>query len=132
MLSVHAVELGANFSDYTYVLGGKTPAASSVSVVGNVFLKVATGRAKVDVPLVGTGLESVLRIRDLHFGPPIEMPGCVRRECSFTVDLNPKAKAIDERREVILPVSVDVDGEKSAHSVRVTILPQRCLTDLVR
>jgi predicted double-glycine peptidase len=123
MLSVHAVELGANFSDYTYVLGGKTPAASSVSVVGNVFLKVATGRAKVDVPLVGTGLESVLRIRDLHFGPPIEMPGCVCRECAFTVDLNPKAKAIDERREVILPVSVDVDGEKSAQRVRLTILP---------
>jgi Peptidase C39 family/Protein of unknown function (DUF1573) len=123
MLSVHAVELGANFSDYTYVIGDKAPAARSVSVVGNVFLKAATTRAKVDVTLVGTGLESVLRIRDSHWGPPIEMPGCVCRECAFTVELNPKANAIDERREVILPVSVDVGGEKSAHRVRLTILP---------
>jgi predicted double-glycine peptidase len=122
MLSVHAVELGANFSDYTYVLGGSSSASSSICVVGNVFLSAPKDLARVEVPLAGTGLESALRIDDLRLEPPIEISGCVCRKCVFTVKLNSKA-AVAERREVILPVAVDINGAKSSHPVRLTILP---------
>jgi hypothetical protein len=122
MLSVHAVELGANFPPYTYVVGGP-PRSRSASVVGDLFLKDSKTIAKVDVPLVGTGLESLLVIRDQRVGPPIEMPGCVRRECSFTIVMRSKADRIDQRREVMIPLSVSVDGEKSTNHVRLTILP---------
>jgi hypothetical protein len=123
MLSVHAVELGANFPDYRYLIGGSLPAPRSVSVVGNLFLKSPTQHFKVEVPLAGTGLESLLRIHGLRFGPAIALPGCVRRECTFTVELNSKMSTIGGRREVILPVSVDVDGQSSTHPIRLTVLP---------
>jgi predicted double-glycine peptidase len=126
-LSVHSVELGANFADYTYVIGGPPSAPRSVSVVGNVFLKASTAQVEMDVPLVGERLESVLRIRDRRLGPPTEMRGCVRRECAFTVELKAQTNDVDERRELILPITIMIDGVKSAHRVRLTILPSKNL-----
>jgi hypothetical protein len=123
MLSVHAVELGANFPAYSYVIGGSTPVRKCASVGGDVYLKTSQALAKVDVPLVGTGLEPILAIRDARVGPPVEGPGCVRRECSFTIELKSQKSFVAERREVELPVLVTIDGETSRHRVRLTILP---------
>jgi hypothetical protein len=125
LLSVHAVQLGADFPDYTYLIGGPPSASRSASVVGNLFLKSSTTLAKLNVSLTGTGLESVAAIRDLHIGSPIDIPGCVRRECSFTVALNSKANFMEHRREIMLPISVNIDGETSTHHIRLTVLPSR-------
>ncbi|HET6324290.1 MAG TPA: cysteine peptidase family C39 domain-containing protein [Planctomycetaceae bacterium] len=126
-LIVHGVELGANFPDYTYVVGGPAPVRTA-SVAGSLFLKSSKANPKVDVSLKGSGSESLLSVRDLRIGPPVEMADCVRRECSFTVALGSKVSGANERREVVLPVSVNVDGELSTHSVRLTVLPSRSST----
>jgi hypothetical protein len=123
VLSVHAVQLGANLPDYTYAIGASSPASRKASVVGNVFLKGSASVVKVDVPLSATGLESLLIIRDLRVGSPTQMPGYVRRDCSFTVELNSKTALVKERREVALPVSVTVDGQTTLHHVRLAVLP---------
>jgi hypothetical protein len=123
MLSVHAVELGSSFPDYTYAIGPCPPTSCKASVVGNVFLKASASAVKVDVPLSGTGLESLLVIRDLRVGSPTHMPGYVRRDCSFAVELNSKAALVKERREVALPVSVTIDGQTTLHRVRLAVLP---------
>jgi hypothetical protein len=123
MLSVHAVQLGANFPDYTYAIGASSPASRKASVVGNVFLKGSASELKVDVPLSGTGLESLLIIRNLRVGSSIQMPGYVRQACSFTVELNSKVALVKERREVSLPVSVAVDGQTTLHRIRLAVLP---------
>jgi len=123
MLSVHAVELGATFPDYTYALGGTSPMSRSVSVLGNVYLKASTGVATVDVPLRGTELDSILVIDDVRVGPPIEMVGCVRRECSFRIALKSPTSRIDVRREVSLPILITADGDTTTHRVRLTVLP---------
>jgi hypothetical protein len=123
MLSVHAVELGANFPDYTYVIGGTPPASRSASFVGNVFLKAPTTVPKVDVPLVGTPLESILAIHDVRVGPPIEVGPCVRRECSFTIQLKSTTSVVDDRREVAIPISITADGETTTRFIRLTVLP---------
>ena len=123
-LSVHGIELGGNFTDYTYVVGGPAP-MKAASVAGSLFLKSAKVIPEISFPLAGTDLESVLAIHDVVIGPPIEMPDCVRRECMFTVQLNSKACRLEERRELILPVLLNVDGEVSTHHVRLTVLPSQ-------
>ncbi len=131
-LIVHGIELGANFPDYAYVVGGPPPARSA-AVAGSLFLKSAGAIAKVDVSLAGAGLESLLSVHDLRIGPPVAMSDCVRRDCSFTVALSPKASGDSKRRDLVLPVSVNVDGELSKHSVRLTVLPsQSSATDPAR
>jgi hypothetical protein len=122
MLSVHAVELGAHFPDYSYIIGETPRASTRALVVGSLFLKTAQEVAKVEVSLRGTGLESLLAVRDVRVGRPIEAHGCVRRECSFAVELQSIAIVADER-EVALPVAVTIDGESSVHHVRLTVLP---------
>jgi hypothetical protein len=123
MLSVHAVELGANFPDYTYAIGASPPASRTASVGGSLFLKGPASVVKVDVPLSGTGLESLLLIRDQRVGSPTPMPGYVYRDCSFTVELNSKTNLVAERREVALPVAATIDGRTTLHHVRLTVLP---------
>jgi predicted double-glycine peptidase len=123
MLSVHAVQLGASFPDYTYAIGASSPTSRKASVVGNVYLKGSASVVKVDVPLSGTGLESLLIIRDLRVGSPTPMPGYVRQDCSFTVELNSRTGLTEERREVVLPVSVTIDGQTTLHRVRLAVLP---------
>jgi hypothetical protein len=123
MLSVHAVELGANFPDYTYAIGGSPPASGRTTVGGSLFLKGPASVVKVDVPLSGTGLESLLVIRDLRVGLPTQMRGYVCCDCSFTVELNSKASFVEERREVALPVAASIDGQTTLHHVRLAVLP---------
>jgi Peptidase C39 family/Protein of unknown function (DUF1573) len=120
---VHAFELGANFPDYTYVIGGPSGAVRRASIIGNLFLKTPATTFKVDVPLTRVALASLIAVGHPEFGPPIEMAGCVRRQCTFTIGLDPKAKPVKERRDVILPISITIDGETSAYGVRVTVLP---------
>ncbi|HEV3298385.1 MAG TPA: cysteine peptidase family C39 domain-containing protein [Planctomycetaceae bacterium] len=123
MLSVHAVELGANFPDCTYAIGGSPPATQKATVVGNMFVKASASAVKVDVPLSGSGLESLLVIRDLRVGSTTQMTGYARRDCSFTVELNSKTGLVKERREVALPVSVTLDGRTTLHRIRLIVLP---------
>ncbi|HEV8000126.1 MAG TPA: cysteine peptidase family C39 domain-containing protein [Planctomycetaceae bacterium] len=122
-LSIHGIELGGNFPDYTYLVGGPAPARTA-SVGGTVFLKSPQTIPKISVPLTGD-LGAGLTIRDLVIGAPTQMSDCVRRDCSFTVELNPKVRSIYERRELILPVLLNIDGEVSTHPVRLTVLPSQ-------
>ncbi len=122
-LSVHGIELGANFPNYTYTIGGPTNEARTASIVGNLFLRSSSSEPKVDVRLDGSGLESVSLVQNVRIGQSVEMSGCVRRECAFTLGVNPRAGVVRERREVVLPVRVTIDGEASKHSIRLTILP---------
>lgn len=121
-LSVHAIELGANFPNYTYIVGGPAKVARTASIVGNLFLKASSIEPRVDVPLGGTGLESVLVVRHIRVGPPVEMSGCLRRECSFSLGVNPRDNIAQKQQDVVLPVRVTIDGAVSMHSIRVTIL----------
>jgi hypothetical protein len=73
--------------------------------------------------LSGSGLESLLVIRDLRFGSTTQMTGYARRDCSFTVELNSKTGLVKERREVALPVSVTIDGRTTLHRIRLIVLP---------
>jgi predicted double-glycine peptidase len=123
LLSVHAMQLGANFPDYSYAIGGPPAESKGASVVGNLFLRSATVSPRVELSLAGTGVESALAIRDLRLGPPIEAGGGIRRECSFVVELNSTATLIPERKEIALPVSVNIEGQTSVQHVRVIILP---------
>jgi Peptidase C39 family/Protein of unknown function (DUF1573) len=120
-LTVHGIELGGNFPDYSYVIGGPGPVRRA-SVGGTLFLKSPREIPKISIELTG-GLESVLTIHDLVIGAPTQMPDCVRRDCSFTIELNPQVRSIDERRELTLPVLLNIDGEVSTHPVRLTVLP---------
>jgi hypothetical protein len=121
--AVHAYELGANFPDYTYVIRAQSPGAREVSVVGNLFLKTSATAYKVNIPLARVDLASLITAGSPEVGPPIEMPGCVRRQCSFTIAVDSKAKPVEERRDVIVPISVTIGNETSAYSVRVTVVP---------
>jgi predicted double-glycine peptidase len=121
VLRVHALQLGANFPEYSYVLGGPQ-SLRSASVVGNLFLKEPAAAAELQVLLAGTGLERTVLVRKVQIGPPVEMPGCVRRECSFRIELVPGAQ-ITERREIVIPIHVAIDGETETHRVRVNLLP---------
>jgi predicted double-glycine peptidase len=122
-LSVHAIELGANFPNYTYMVGGSTKVARTASIVGTLFLEASSSEPKVDVPLAGTGLESVLVVQDIRVGPPVETSGYVRRECSFSLGINQQKNVAKKRQEVVLPVRVTIDGEVSTYPLRVSILP---------
>ncbi len=122
-LSVHAIELGANFPNYTYMIGGRAKVARTASIVGTLFLKASSSEPKVDVPLGGTGLESVLVVQDIRVGPSVETSNYVRRECSFTLGVNPQDNVAQKRQDVLLPVRVTVDGEVLTYPIRVSILP---------
>jgi Peptidase C39 family len=122
-LSVHAIELGANFPNYTYMVGGPAKVARTASIVGNLFLKASSSEPKVDVPLGGTGLESVLVVRDIRVGQPVGISGCVRRECSFSLGVNSQHNMAKKPRDVVLLVRVSIDGDVSTHPIRVSILP---------
>lgn len=130
-LTVHGIELGGNFPDYSYVIGGPVPVRTA-SVGGTLFLKSPREIPKISIELTA-GLESLLTIHDLVIGAPTQMPDCVRRDCSFTIELNPQIRSIDERRELTLPVLLNIDGEVSTHPVRLTVLPsQRSLAKPAR
>jgi hypothetical protein len=122
-LSVHAIELGANFPNYTYMIGGRAKVARTASIVGTLFLKASSSEPKVDVPLGGTGLESVLVVQDIRVGRSVETSNYVRRECSFTLGVNPQDNVAQKRQDVLLPVRVTVDGEVLTYPIRVSILP---------
>jgi hypothetical protein len=121
--AVHAFELGGSFPDLTYLIGGPSRGARQATVVGDLFLKDPASAYQVDVPLARLDLGSLITVSDVEVGTPIDMAGCVRRHCSFTIAVNSKAKPLEERRDVILPISVTIDGETSSYGVRVTVLP---------
>jgi hypothetical protein len=122
-LSVHAIELGANFPNYTYIVGGSAQAARTASIVGNLFLKASSSKPKVAVALGGTGLESELVVQDIRVGQPVGISGCVRRECSFSLGVNSRHNMAKKPRDVVLQVRVSIDGDVSTHPIRVNILP---------
>ena len=122
-LSVHAIELGANFPNYTYMIGGRAKVARTASIVGTLFLKASSSEPKVDVPLGGTGLESVLVVQDIRVGRSVETSNYVRRECSFTLGVNSRHNMAKKPRDVVLQVRVSIDGDVSTHPIRVNILP---------